>query len=88
LVRELQDEFPNLRLLASTDPTTTEEEYESLVVEGWSTMFYGDPSGPAVPSGQKVFACPKTFKKLKEHCAICKGGCFSAKQVHVHLKQH
>jgi hypothetical protein len=51
-------------------------------------MFYGDPSGPKVPADQRVFACPKTFKKLKEHCAICKGGCFSPKQVHVHLKQH
>ena len=82
-VRELQDKYPNLRLLASTDPTTTRQEFDRLHQDGWSTMHFGDEG-----HAEKWFRCPKTYAKLKQHCATCKAGCFKAGQVHVHLKQH
>ena len=83
LVRELQDRYPNLRLLASTDPTTTQAEFDQLHQDGWSTMHFGDEG-----RAEKYFNCPKTHVKLKGHCAICKAGCFQPGQVHIHLKQH
>lgn len=83
MVWTLQGAHANLRILASTDPTTTHEEFESLRLEGWSTMHFGSDS-----LAEKAFMCPKTHRHLKGHCAICRAGCFSRKQVHVHLAQH
>ena len=83
LVRELQDKHPNLRLLASTDPTTTKDEFDQLHAEGWSTMHFGDEG-----HAENYFNCPKTYAGLKGHCALCKAGCFQPGQVHIHLKQH
>lgn len=73
----------NARLQASLDPTNSTEEINSLVADGWSTMFFGDDSDT-----EGRFLCAKTHKGKKGHCAICRGGCFSNKQTHVHLKQH
>ena len=79
----------NIALNASTDPTTTSEEYEMLQRDGWNTMFYGDDDGF---DDVKMFPCPKTFKGLKGHCSICKGGCMSqatiGKRSDTHLIEH
>lgn len=88
-VRSMVAKFDNVRLLASTDPTTTDMEYAALERKGISTMFYGDDDRTETPDGTRMFKCPKTHKHLVGHCAICKGGCFRKdKPVHVHLKQH
>ena len=87
--------FPikNLAILASLDPTNTDEEWKELIASGWSTMFAGDDDRKTNPLGEPLFNCPKTGvfmkkrsdsekikawkKKNKGHCGICKGGCFS-----------
>lgn len=75
--------LPNLRLQASLDPSNTDAERDDLTASGWSTMFFGDDTATA---GR--FLCPKTHDHASGHCLTCKGGCFSSKQTHVHLKQH
>lgn len=84
-VRALADQHPNLYLLASTDIETTQDEWQGLVDEGWWTMFYGNDTEHPFP-GVKQAKCPKSWVKLKEHCAICKL-CFS-KRFHIWMKQH
>jgi hypothetical protein len=89
LIESLVMPLKNCFLQASTEPSTTAKEWESLKNDGWSTMFFGDDSMRKTPTGQKVFECPKTHKKLKSHCVICKAGCFrSGKQVAIHLMSH
>ena len=82
----------NAALNASLDPSDTDSDWESLEESGWIVMFFGDDSRTETPSGKRMFQCPKTHKKLKGHCAICKAGCFSVSQidsqVSVHLSQH
>ena len=82
--------YSNVRILASVDPTTTQEEWESLTADGWSTMFFGDNAMRVTPAGNKMFMCPKTHgAKVKGACEVCKRGCFRAdKRVDVHLNQH
>ena len=88
-VRKLADNYPNARILASTDPTTTDEEWAQLKADNWSTMFFGDDNQKITPNGDKHFLCPKTHGKVKAACAVCKKGCFRAdKRVDVHLSQH
>jgi len=74
----LADESDNLIPLASTDPSTTDDEWAWLKANGWSTMYYGSDMS-VTPNGDRTFTCPKTHKGLKGHCAICKGGCFAPK---------
>lgn len=86
--------LPNVALLASTDYTTTPEEYESLVLAGWSTMHFG-PNHHAPRGG---FHCPKTAMQVRrmKHdgvCAKCINGCFKpiekpGSRVDVYLDQH
>ena len=85
--------LPNLALNASTDPSTTKEEWEMLNRDGWNIMFYGDDELNHDPAtDEPMFQCPKTKKKIKGHCAICKGGCFSqttiGKRRTIKLYQH
>ena len=84
--------LPNLQLNASLDPTNTYEEQRMLEERGWSTMFYGDDTHTQTLTGKRMFMCPKTHKKLKKHCGICKGGCMSTialgRRSDVHLSQH
>lgn len=88
-VRKLADNYPNARILASTDPTTTLEEWASLKSDNWSTMFFGADDQRITPNGDKHFLCPKTHGHVKAACAVCKKGCFRAdKRVDVHLSQH
>jgi len=94
LLRELiQIElFPvaNIALNASLDPSNTQEEEDSLIDDGWNIMYFGDDTKYAEKG--EAFKCPKTWKKLSGHCAVCKAGCFSqttiGKRVTVHLSSH
>ena len=94
LLRELiQIElFPiaNIALNASLDPSNTQDEEDSLIADGWNIMYFGDDTKYAGKG--EAFKCPKTWKKLSGHCAVCKAGCFSqttiGKRVTVHLSSH
>ena len=82
-------DVPNLAILASIDPETTDHEPE-LIASGWNTMFYGDDS-PQATEGR--FLCPKTWRDIKGACGTCKAGCFAKPilgrtGVRVHLSQH
>lgn len=78
----------NIRLIASMDPSNTPDEWEAVRELGWSTMFYGNDTLDATPTGEPFFKCPKTWDKKKAACATCVGGCFEDVQVNVHLKRH
>ena len=81
--------LPNARVLASMDPTNSVEDWEGLQLDGWSTMSFGENRATHTPDmSKRLFKCPKTFSHIKGACAVCKRGCFSDKQVNVHLKQH
>lgn len=75
--------MPNIKVMASIDPTNTPEEVQSLKDEGWSTMFYGDNTAI---EGRRL--CPKTWEKRHGCCATCVGGCFATERVDIHLKRH
>ena len=79
-VRELENIIEQLLVLSASN---TIDEIKAANIDDWSTMFYGDDSAT---DGRKK--CPKTWQGKKGHCSKCKGGCFSSKQVHIHLKQH
>lgn len=84
----------NLCILASTDPSNTFEEWEDLMLSGWSVMHYGDNARPIWGDDPRAHAmrCPKSWRKLKGHCAVCKAGCFAprvlGRRVDVWLKKH
>lgn len=83
---EIMDALPNARVMASIDPSTEESTHDFLYRKGWPRLYYGDNN---YSSMYPTFRCPKTWKKLKGHCAVCKGGCFSNGRAQVvHLKQH
>jgi hypothetical protein len=75
----------NLRVMASVDPSNTKDEVDSLVAEGWSTMFFGDDNNHPAKNNHK---CPKTWEHKKGECAYCENGCWSDKPVNVWLKKH
>jgi hypothetical protein len=88
---EIRDVVDNVVVLASLDPTNNAAQLDSLTRDGWSTMFFGEmPGGWSGPVDG--FKCPKTYRKIKGHCADCVGGCFAEKtigrRVDVLLKQH
>ena len=76
-----------MRLMASIDPSDNDQDIKSLWNDGFSLMYFGDNNKKDL-AGIKMFKCPKTFKKIKGHCNKCQKGCFSTKQVAVHLKKH
>ena len=92
LIEEILFPIKNLSICASIDPTTTKEEEQMLIDDKWSTMFYGDDHKTTMSDNTRQFKCPKTHKKIKGHCGICKAGCFGQRvidrQTHVHLSQH
>jgi len=73
----------NARVLASIDPSNTQQEIEGLRASGWSTMFFGDNT-----ERTGSYRCPKTWQGRKGACSTCQAGCFSASRVDVHLKTH
>lgn len=92
LIRQKLWPLTNVVVNASTDPDTSIEEWEMLERDGWSIMFFGDDNMKVTPLGSKMFQCPKTFKGLKGHCEVCKGGCLSkvvlGKPSYVILSEH
>lgn len=76
--------WPNLRIQASVDPSNTQGEIDTLISHGWSTMFFGSDSNQARKGRQ---LCPKTWFHEKTSCRTC-DICFSARQTHVHLREH
>ena len=93
LIEEMIMPLKNAAVNASVDPSNTKDEWQMLRVDRWNVMFYGDEDLTSVPDSDiKMFLCPKTHKKLKGHCDICKAGCFSPltlqRQQFVHLSQH
>ena len=75
--------LPNARVQASLDPSNTEAGVQEVIERGWSTIFYGDDN-----EIDGRYLCQKTHYHQVGACMSCKFGCFSSKQVHVHLKQH
>tara|TARA_R110002167_G_scaffold35540_7_gene113474 strand:- start:6857 stop:7543 length:687 start_codon:yes stop_codon:yes gene_type:complete len=92
LIEEVLFPITNVVVNASTDPTTSKEEWDMLEDDGWSIMFYGDDEMTHTPKGSRLFDCPKTGKGIKGHCQICKAGCFKkitmGQQSFVKLHQH
>jgi hypothetical protein len=80
--------FANARVMASTDPTTTAEDWTKLRDWGWSTMYFGDDEKRATDIGEPMFPCPKTHKGKHGACRTCRNGCFSTQRVNVHLRGH
>lgn len=81
--------IPNLRVMASVDPSNSREEVQEIVSKGWSTMFFGIDNVDAAEEtfGTKFSKCPKTHDAQHGSCQTC-NLCFGAKQINVHLKQH
>jgi len=75
----------NLRVQASLDPSNSIFEINQLIVDGWSTMFFGNDGRSPIENSIK---CKKTWDKKHSYCPQCKKGCFTKKQVHVWLKEH
>jgi hypothetical protein len=78
----------NARILASVDPTTQKQCWRMLKNRKWSTMFFGNNKLSKIPIGDKFHKCKKTWNKEKKACVTCKNGCFSSKQVNIHLRKH
>jgi len=78
---------PNIRLVASIDPSNTKEELD--IAHEYRTFFFGnDDKHPYGNDNPKIFRCPKTWHKLKGFCAQCQLGCFNKEIKHIWLKQH
>ena len=80
IIEEVLFPITNVVVNASTDPTTTIDEWNMLEDTGWSIMHFGDER-TKTPKGSAMFDCPKTQggpdkKGIKGHCSICKAGCF------------
>ena len=84
----LRDTTPNIRLMWSMDPSTTDEQWAMAKAKGYSTMFFGDDGMTVTPNGDRPFKCPKTWRHALGHCAKCRKGCFGKGRIDVHLKQH
>lgn len=78
----------NVKVLASIDPSNTEAEVQSLVREGFSTMFYGNDSRHPLGNRASVTKCKKTWEHETGRCSRCDEGCFSDKRSDVWLKFH
>jgi hypothetical protein len=88
----------NARVLASTDPDTTPDEWMWLRYRRWPIVFSGDNDDPRqlmlAPGGARekvtlgMHRCEKTWDQRSGRCATCGEGCFSPEQVEVHLKRH
>lgn len=78
--------FPvdNVRVMASMDAFTS-QHFGALNGRGWSTTYFGTEAPHPSPDAMK---CRKTWQKIKGACASCEDGCFSARQVHVWLREH
>ena len=82
-------QYPNLRIMASIDPSNSIDEVQMIDKASWSKMFFGIDN---VEEAEKVFGikfakCPKTHEGLHGSCQMC-NLCFAAERNNVHLKKH
>jgi hypothetical protein len=77
----------NVRIMASLDPSNTDDEAMALWQSGWSLIFYGNNDEPIAPSLPWI-KCKKTWNHENGHCSKCRKGCFQRDQVAVWLKRH
>lgn len=78
--------IPNIRVLASLDPSHSARQWNRAYDLGWNTIFFGDDDfeDPVV----ERYLCPKTWDHKASYCRICRNGCFKKGPVHVHLAVH
>lgn len=81
--------IPNLRIMASIDPSNSRNEAQEIIAKGWSTMFFGidDVNAAVGKFGLGFLKCPKTHDQRRGSCQTC-NLCFGARQINIHLKQH
>jgi hypothetical protein len=77
--------LPNVRIQASLDPSNSRQEVNQLILDGWSTMFFGNDDRAPIANSVK---CQKTWDHVKGACRTCETGCFRNEQTHIWLKQH
>lgn len=82
LIKEIMP-LENHRMMASIDPSNTEDEIKGLQKDGFSTLFFGDDRDT-----DNRILCPKTWNDRHHFCIECGNGCFSDSRVDVHLKKH
>ena len=91
-IESLSGELDNVAILASLDPSNTEEEIEGLIAAGWSTMFFGNDSETPTAKHARPFKCPKTWGDVHGACVKCVNGCFKpvtkGQRVDVWLSEH
>jgi len=82
-------DIPNLRIMASIDPSNSREEVQAIDKAGWSKMFFRiDYVAEAEKTfGIKFSLCPKTHEGQHGSCQTC-NLCFGDGQNNVHLKKH
>ncbi len=89
LVEERIMSEPNARVLGSIDRLTTQEQYDALVADGWSTMgTWNRDINFTHPFNAQAHCCSKTFGKIKGACKTCSAGCFAEGRKDVHLLMH
>ena len=71
----------NAHVQASIDPSTRKIDVAWLKRNKWPIMSVARTDTPPT-----ITKCPKTWQKIKGHCAVCDKGCFSGADVS--LKQH
>lgn len=83
LIEDMVLDLPNARVLASLDPSHSEADFRRAEKLGWNTIFFGDDT---FTEGR--YLCPKTWKRKKSYCRLCRNGCFKDGPVDVHLAVH
>jgi hypothetical protein len=101
MLRCIQDYIlptPNIRVICSIDPSTSEDEIDYLRAHGVSLVFTGDNENSnqmmltfgdcADKLTARMKRCRKTWDTAKGYCAVCNDGCFAEGRVEVHLRYH
>ncbi len=80
----------NIRLLASIDnDPVSQQNWPSLVKDGWSTIYFSADEPKSAPNGAKIYPCPKALHKAPPgHCKNCNKGCFHPRPIHIWMKDH
>jgi hypothetical protein len=81
------DRLPNIRLIASIDPSNTLKELE--IASSYKTLFFGnDEHHPFEAFDIPVIKCKSKWEHIKGMCNTCRNGCFDKEVTHVWLKEH
>jgi hypothetical protein len=89
--QHIMDKYPNVRIIASIDPSNTEDELK--IAHEWRTFFFGDDTTHPYENEylfgeSSIVKCPKTWEKRKGYCEFCTIGCFNKEIKDIWLKQH